>query len=54
MLEFAEIFRRHGPAYRAQFGNRMPPNQRKVMADIEACRTEELGGHGFRCEPCQE
>lgn len=24
------------------------------MADIEACRTEALGGHVFLCEPCQE
>jgi Putative transposase/Transposase zinc-binding domain len=32
----------------------MPPGHHKVMQDIEACRTEALGGQLFLCEPCQE
>ncbi|MCG3157229.1 MAG: hypothetical protein DKINENOH_03861 [bacterium] len=32
----------------------MPPRHRTVMQKIQACRTEELGGEIFLCEPCQE
>jgi DNA-directed RNA polymerase subunit M/transcription elongation factor TFIIS len=54
MIELAEIFRQYGPTYRAKFGAHMPPSHHKVMQDIEACRTEALGGQIFLCEPCQE
>lgn len=54
MIELAEICRRYGPAYRAKFGAHMPPSHHKVLHDIEACRTEALGGQILRCEPCQE
>ena len=53
-LEAADIFRRHGDAFRAAQGNRLSHDQRKVMAAIVACRTPALGGHVERCEDCGE
>jgi hypothetical protein len=53
MVEIADIFRIHGPAYRAQFGDRMLPSHRRAMQDIERCRTEPLGGQVYHGETCQ-
>jgi len=50
MLEVAEIFRRHGAAYRAQ--QRLLPSQQRAMQDIEACRTAYFGGHLKQCDHC--
>ncbi len=52
MITLGEIFRRYGPAYREKFGDRMPANHRAVMAAIEQCRTEALGGHVYTCPDC--
>ncbi len=52
MSALAEIFRRYGPAYREQFGNRLPVSHRAAMAAIEQCRTEALGGHRYTCPQC--
>ena len=49
MVELADIVRRHGPDYRARFGDRMPPSPLAAMAAIEQCRIEALGGHVFAC-----
>ena len=49
-LELADIFRRHGPAYRE--GHRLPVHQLKVMQAIETCRTAALGGHVDQCDHC--
>src|SRR4051812_35005084 len=49
-LEVADIFRRHGAAYRANQAGRLTVEQRRVMGAIEACRTAVLGGHVERCE----
>ena len=54
MVELADIFRLHGPAYREQFGDRMLPSHRRAMQDIETCRTESLGGQLYFCNQCQE
>jgi hypothetical protein len=54
MVELADIFRRHGPEYRAQCGDRMPPSHLRIMHDIEQCRTESLGGQLYYCEQCQQ
>lgn len=51
-LEVADIFRRHGAAFRAAQGCRLSSDQRRVMAAIEACRTATLGGHVERCDDC--
>ena len=53
-LEVADIFRRHGAAYRADQLGSVTLGQRRVMAAIEACRTAALGGHVERCEDCGE
>ena len=54
MVEIADIFRQHGPDYRADYAQRMPASHRKAMAAIEACRTERLGGHLYACPACDE
>jgi hypothetical protein len=51
-LEVADIFRRHGDAFRAVQGGRLSPDQRRVMGAIAACRTATLGGHVERCDDC--
>lgn len=51
-LEVADIFRRHGEAYRQNCGASMSTAQRRVMTAIEACRTAALGGHLERCDSC--
>jgi hypothetical protein len=52
MLEVADIFRRHGPAYRQAHADRLGGTERRVMAAIEACRTPALGGHVEHCADC--
>jgi len=47
-LEVADIFRCYGEQYRAK--HPLSPQQRKAMRDIEACRTQSLGGHVDLCE----
>ncbi len=51
-LEVADIFRRHGPAWRRANAGHMSLGQLKVMSAIESCRTAALGGHVARCENC--
>ncbi len=51
-LEVADIFRRHGAAFRIRQGRRLSGEQRRVMAAVEACRTAALGGHVEQCEGC--
>jgi hypothetical protein len=51
-LEVADIFRRHGDAFRAAQGDRLSHAQRRVMAAVEACRTATLGGHVEQCDDC--
>ena len=49
-LEVAAIFRAYGEVYRQ--GHRLSGGQRRVMRDIEACRTAVLGGHMAQCDRC--
>ena len=49
-LELADIFRRHGEAYRQ--AHPLPRQQRRVMRAIETCRTAALGGHVEQCGHC--
>src|SRR6266849_5592050 len=51
-LEIADIFRDHGPAWRAANAGHVSLDQLKVMSAIERCRTAALGGHVERCEKC--
>lgn len=48
--ELADIFSLFGQAYRKK--HRLPPQHRKVMFAIEACRTAVLGGHVYSCDNC--
>lgn len=52
VLEVADIFRRHGDAYRQSHGDRMGRVERRIMAAIMACRTAALGGHVEQCTGC--
>jgi len=52
VLEVADIFRGHGPAWRQANAGHVSLGQLKVMAAIENCRTAALGGHVARCEDC--
>jgi len=54
MVEMAEIFRIHGPQYRAKFGDQMPHSHLRAMEAIEQCRTEALGGQVYYCENCHD
>lgn len=51
-FQVAEIFRRHGEAYREANAGHLDRSQRRVMGAIEACRTAALGGHVWRCSAC--
>ncbi len=51
-LEVAEIFRRHGSAYRQQHAGSLSRGQRRVMSALERCRTAALGGHLEECDSC--
>jgi hypothetical protein len=51
-LEVADIFRRHGPAYRRAHDGHIGRVERRVMSAIELCRTATLGGHVEACEDC--
>ena len=52
VLEVADIFRSHGPAWRTAHAGHVSLDQLKVMSAIESCRTAALGGHVARCEDC--
>ena len=54
MPELADIFRAYGPAYRAKFNGKIPPQHLRVMRAIERCRTPALGGHVYTCPDCGE
>ena len=50
LLEVADIFRDHGPAWREANRGHISLDQLKVMSAIERCRTAALGGHVAACE----
>jgi hypothetical protein len=52
VLEVADIFRDHGPAWRKANAGHVSLEQLKAMSAIESCRTAVLGGHVARCEDC--
>ena len=52
MLEVADIFRRHGPAYRRDRQGSLGRVETRVMRAIELCRTSALGGHLEACGDC--
>jgi Putative transposase/Transposase zinc-binding domain len=52
VLEVAEIFRAHGPAWRQAQQGHLSLGQLKVQSAIEQCRSAALGGHVLRCTAC--
>lgn len=51
-FQVADVFRRHGEAYRQVNAGHLDRCQRRVMGAIEACRTAALGGHVRQCKTC--
>ena len=51
-LEVADVFRRHGDAYRELHADGLGRAQLRVMRAIELCRTAALGGHTEQCDAC--
>ena len=51
-LEVADVFHRHGAAWRKANTGHVSLGQLKVMSAIERCRSAALGGHVERCEDC--
>jgi hypothetical protein len=52
MVEWADLFRRPGPADRAQCQDRLLPSHLAAMAAIAHCRPEALGGQVSQCTAC--
>jgi len=52
LLEVADIFRRHGEAFRQAREGHLGYVERRVMGAITACRTAALGGHVEQCDNC--
>jgi hypothetical protein len=48
----ADIFRRHGEAWRQTQHGHLSLGQLKVMSAIERCRSAELGGQVLHCRAC--
>lgn len=46
----ADIVRMHGAEYQAAYGDYR--DERKILRDIERCRTSRMGGHRYRCRKC--
>ena len=51
-LEVADVFRRHGDAYRLAHTGHIGRVEKKIMGAIVACRTPALGGHVEACDDC--
>jgi hypothetical protein len=51
-LEVADVFHRHGEAYRCAHDGHLGRVERRVMSAIELCRTAALGGHAECCSAC--
>lgn len=51
-LEVADVFRRHGDAYRLAHVGHISRVEKKIMGAIVACRTPALGGHVEACDDC--
>jgi hypothetical protein len=50
--EIADVFRRYGPAFQAQYGRLLGPLHLLALKALAACRTAQLGGHVLECDSC--
>jgi hypothetical protein len=53
MVALADVLRRFAQNYLSAHGTSVLPSHRRAIADILACRTEQLGGHLWRCDCCR-
>lgn len=53
-VELADVVRQFGPKYTSQYGHLTMPSQKRALADIAVCCTEELGGRLYRCDDCRQ
>ncbi len=51
-LEVADVFHRHGAAWRRANAGHVSLGQLQVMSAVESCRSAALGGHVECCEDC--
>jgi hypothetical protein len=51
-LEVADVFPRHGEAFRHAHAGHLGRVEWRVMGAITACRTAALGGHVEQCDDC--
>lgn len=51
-LEVADVLRQHGDAFLDRCGDSLSHEQRRVLHDLNACRTAALGGHVEECDRC--
>ena len=49
-FQIADVFRAHAERYRTNHS--LSPEQRRVLSDLERCRTSALGGHLYHCVHC--
>jgi len=54
MNPIQEIFRTHGGAYLARYGDAAPHAHRKVIRAIQQCGTPKMGTHLFACDDCRD
>ena len=52
MPTVADVLRRYGEEYLERFGTTMPPEHKKVLRAITACRTGALGSVLYACPSC--
>jgi hypothetical protein len=52
VCEIADVFRRYGPDFQAQYGRLLGPLHLLVLKALSACRTAQLGGHVLECDAC--
>jgi hypothetical protein len=48
--ELADVFRQYGERFEQT--HRVSAAEHKVIRAVKVCRTEELGGHLYRCDAC--
>ncbi len=51
-LEVADIVRAHGDEFRQAHAASLSRQQKRVLRNIELCRTAALGGHLEQCDQC--
>ena len=52
VISAADVLRTYGGEYLASRGEQASLQERRVLAQLTACRTAALGGHAWQCEAC--